>query len=116
MSAKSLGDIIYDARKLASLSLRELSERVGVNHVYISDIEHDRRSPSERVLKKLSKILGLNFDELMAMAGRFGKRGDEYIKKHPTMGMIVRQVAENDLNDEQLKKLLQSAKRLGKRT
>jgi transcriptional regulator with XRE-family HTH domain len=113
---RSLGDTIHEARKRAGMSLRELAGRIGINHSYVSDIENDRRVPSERVLKALATQLGLDFDELMARAGRFGDKADRYIRRHHLLGTLVRRIAEMNLDDFALKKLINSAERLSKKT
>jgi transcriptional regulator with XRE-family HTH domain len=114
--SRSLGDVVHDARKSAGFSLRELAERVGINHAYVSDIENDRRVPSERVLRALANQLGLDFDDLMARAGRFGEEADRYIRRHPLLGALIRLITERNLGDESLAKLIRSANRMGKKT
>lgn len=115
MANKSLGLIISEARKAAAMSLRDLAQRVGVNHSYISDIEYGRRIPSERVLKSIAAQLGLNADALLSLAGRLGEKSDDYIRKHPQSAMLFRTIAENNLSDDALTVLINEAKRLSKK-
>lgn len=68
-----LSDIIREARIEKRLRLRELAKAAGIAASYLSDIENDRRIPSVDVLRKLAEVLTLDFDELMAQAGKFGK-------------------------------------------
>ncbi len=82
---------------------------------YLSDIENDRRIPSEEVLRGLSKELKLEFDELMALAGRFGNRAERYLKRNPTAGRLFRRISEANLGEEDLKRLLREAEEMRQR-
>ena len=68
-----LGDLINRARVGKQLSLRGLARQVDIVPSYLADIENDRRTPSESVLRRISAILDLDFDALMQQAGRLGK-------------------------------------------
>ncbi|MCD1261826.1 helix-turn-helix transcriptional regulator [Paenibacillus athensensis] len=63
-------DQLRDLRKHRGFTVRELSERSGVSHAYISQLESGkRRIPSPDVLAKLSKGLNIPYAELMRVAG-----------------------------------------------
>jgi transcriptional regulator with XRE-family HTH domain len=109
---RSIGDLIREARKNAGWTLRELAAKVAVHYTYISDIEKDRRIPSETVLSNLAKQLNLDLDKVMAIAGKFGENVDRYLRRHPTMGVIIRRIADSDLSEKDLKKLLPKLDRL----
>lgn len=110
-----LSDLIRVARVGKRLGLRELAKAAGIAPSYLSDIENDRRIPSEDVLRKLAEVLALDFDELMAQAGKFGERADRYLRRHPTAGTLFRRLSERNLSDEALEKLLKEADRLSKK-
>ena len=105
----SLGDVIRRARTGAKLSLRDLSKLVAVTASYLSDIENERRIPSEEVLVTIGKVLDLKFDDMMALAGRFGDQADRYFRRHPKAGALIRRVAELNLGDDDLDILVQQA-------
>lgn len=110
----SLGDQIRAARVRAGLGLRELARKLdSVTPSYLSDIENDRRVPSEKVLANLSRLLGLDFDELMAAAGRFGEETDRYLRREPTAGVLMRRLSQKNLGRDALEALLREAERLG---
>lgn len=60
-----IGERIKIARQIQRLSLRELSELVGVSHTAISKYENGAANPSSDVLLKLSKALGVELDFLL---------------------------------------------------
>ena len=112
--AKSLGDLIREARTPKG-SLRDFAKKLDITPSYLSDIENDRRIPAEEVLRRIAELLELKFDVLMAKAGRFGEDADRYMRKHPTVGVLFRQLSESNLADDDLAKLLKKAEDLAKK-
>lgn len=103
----TLGDEIREARMKAGKRLRPFAEELELAPSYLSDIENDRRVPSEEVMKRIAGKLSLNFDHLMALAGRFGEEAERYIKKNPAAGVLFRRISQGNLREEQLMKLLE---------
>lgn len=62
-------------RKEKGMTLEELADKAGVVKSYLSKLENDRieSKPSESLLKKLSDILDLDFEQLLLLAGRMTK-------------------------------------------
>lgn len=112
----TLGEVLRDARVSLDISLRELAKRLDLAPSYLSDIENDRRVPSEEVLQNLARELKLKFDDLMALAGRFGEQAERYLKRHPAAGQLFRRISEKRLSDDDLQKLLQRAEDLAKKS
>lgn len=109
----TLGDEIREARMKAGKRLRPFAEELELAPSYLSDIENDRRVPSEEVMKRIANKLGLDFDHLMALAGRFGEEAERYIKKNPAAGVLFRRISRGNLREEELKKLLEMTEKLG---
>lgn len=65
----ALGAFIRSQRKLASLSLRQLSDMTDVSNAYLSQIERGLHEPSIRVLKNVSQALGVPPETLLRRAG-----------------------------------------------
>jgi transcriptional regulator with XRE-family HTH domain len=108
----TLGDEIREARVRAGKRLRPFAEELELAPSYLSDIENDRRVPSEEVMKRIASKLRLDFDHLMALAGRFGEEAERYIKKNPAAGVLFRRISQSNLREEQLKKLLEMTEEL----
>ena len=102
----SLGDIINRARVDKRLGLRALARELDIAPSYLSDIENDRRVPSEAVLRKMSQVLDLDFDVLMQQAGRLGEHAEQYLRQHQLAGQLFRRIANSQLDQEGLEKLL----------
>ncbi len=104
----SFGETLRDARVKKGVSLRSLAAELKITPSYLSDIENDRRVPSEDVLQQLANLLNLNFDDTMAQAGRFGEEAERYLKQQPTAVKLFRRISESKLDEEDLKKLLKA--------
>lgn len=112
---KSLGDVVREARVTKGMTLRELARRLGKTPSYLSDIENDRRVPSEDVLRDLSRLLSLDFDDLMARAGRLGEDAVRYMSRTPAVGMLFRKLSEDNAPEEVIDELTRVADRLAKK-
>src|SRR3989442_1713196 len=77
---KNVGQAIRDARIKAGLTQKELAAKImrkeegreeekPITPQYLNDIEHDRRTPPEYILKQVAKILSLGADLLVFLAG-----------------------------------------------
>lgn len=111
----SLGDQIRTARVAKGLGLRELARLIEKSPSYVSDIEYDRRIPSEDVLRSICANLDLDFDRMLALAGRIGDEADRYLRREPAAGVLLRRAQEGGLTDDDLRKLIQQADRLARR-
>ena len=64
-----LGEFLRSQRRLAKLSLRQLSDVTKVSNAYLSQIERGVYKPSAKVLKALSEALHVSAETLYARAG-----------------------------------------------
>lgn len=60
----SLGEMIRRQRRIGALSMRQLSEMVGISNPYLSQIENGLRAPSEHVLRNIATSLGIPVEDL----------------------------------------------------
>lgn len=106
-SEPTIGEVIAQARQNAGLSLRDLSGRIQIHFTYLADIEKNRVIPSETVIKNISlqNELKLEFDELMALAGRLGEKAEAYLKTSPQFGRLVRLIAHEELSSKEVLEL-----------
>lgn len=90
----SLGDRVREAREGKKLTLRKFAALLDKSPSYVSDIENDRRIPSEGMLREMCDIILLDFDQMMALAGRFGDRTERQLRKTPSLGTLLRKLAD----------------------
>src|SRR5919206_4437535 len=77
----SLGEFIRRQRELHELSMRQLSDMVGISNPYLSQIEHGLREPSDRVLQAIARSLKLPTEKLYEQAGREEEDEDSDVVK-----------------------------------
>jgi transcriptional regulator with XRE-family HTH domain len=84
-----VGDIIQEARRARHLMLRgltgQLVNRDGqpISPQYLFDIETHHRIPTPHVLAELARVLALEYDTLLALAGAAEVVLREYLAEHP---------------------------------
>ena len=108
----SVGDIINEARVRKRFGLRALARELSIAPSYLSDIENDRRVPSEAVLRDMARVLELDFDQLMQEAGRLGEGTEQYLRENQLAGRLFRRIARSQLDQEALEKLISSVEEL----
>jgi len=64
-----LGKLLKQRRRMAELTLHQLSAKSGVSTSYLGRIESGERYPSAAILRKISKPLGISEIELLIAAG-----------------------------------------------
>lgn len=70
MENKTVGQMITEAREKSSLSKNQLAELANVSHTEIARIESgERELPNPKTLRKISKHIGVNYNDLMYAAG-----------------------------------------------
>ncbi len=111
----SLGDFVREARVARGDSLREIARQLKVSPSYLSDIENDRRVPSETVLRDMARLLSLDFDLLMARAGRLEKQTERLLKRAPAAAVLFRRLSDSITPDESAAKLLTQLEQLEKK-
>lgn len=112
MADTTLGEFIRQKRVDSKLTLREFARRLGLTASYVSDIENDRRAPSEDVLTKIGQELGVPADELIARAGRLATGTQRYLREVPAATTLFRRINEKKLNDAQIRQLLTEVDRI----
>ena len=61
-----VGELIQKGREENNLSMRQLAELAHVSHSDISRIESgEREVPNPKILRKISKYIGVNYNDLM---------------------------------------------------
>lgn len=102
----TLGEWLRDARIAKGVSLRSVAAQLEITPSYLSDIENDRRTPAEDVLRKLTEAVGVDFEDAMALAGRFGEVAERYIKRQPGAVRLMRQVSAANLSAADLEEII----------
>jgi transcriptional regulator with XRE-family HTH domain len=110
---ETFGDRVRTARARKRLTLREAAEKIGRSASFLSDIEHDRRLPSEDVLQDLAQLLDLDPDDLMASSGRLPTDVAEYLRTTPDAARLFRTLSSRSVGADGVKQLIDQAQQLG---
>ena len=107
------GLFIRELRIKKNIGQRDLAKKIGVSPSYLNDIEKEKRSaPKLTVIKKLSKYLETNLDELNDLAGVSKKEVapdiSEYMEKNPKIVSLIRSIKNNNLNETQIESIEKS--------
>lgn len=65
---RSFGAAIRERRRRLDLTQEEVGKRIGTSTPYIGHLESGKRHPSEKVIARLSEVLGLSSRELFFLA------------------------------------------------
>lgn len=85
MPKKNIGEEIAKARENKGLSQRQLANAIGISNAEISKIESgEREIPNPKLFRKISKVIGLNYNDMIEMVGLGGKVTplNPFIRKH----------------------------------
>ncbi len=70
MAKTKVGELIQQGRKENNLSMRQLAELANISSSDISRIESgEREVPNPKLLRKISKYIGVNYNDLMYASG-----------------------------------------------
>jgi HTH-type transcriptional regulator, competence development regulator len=103
----TFGERVRELRKAKNLTLRDVAAKVDINFTYLSKIENGRLDfsdfPSEKLIRKLAKVLDGDVDELLLLAE---KVPDEIKKRVIERPDAFRKLAR--LDDDALDRVLDS--------
>jgi len=100
---KTLGERIRELREQNDLSLREFAKKLNLSAPFVSDIELGRRFPSEDVLEKIAKTLGITTEELRTHDTRLPiSELKKLAQSSPAYGIALRKLAEKKVSPEEI--------------
>jgi transcriptional regulator with XRE-family HTH domain len=96
VTQESLGQTIRRLRLAADYKLREFAGLISLSAAYLSDIEHDRRNPTEDVLRNITVVLGkrlkVTYEELRSLSTRLETDLQRMVQQNPKVGQLLREV------------------------
>jgi HTH-type transcriptional regulator, competence development regulator len=109
MTGEKFGALVRREREAREIGLREMAKMIGVSPTYLSKVERDEFGPpAEEKVKAIAKILRLDADQLLALAGRVSSDISEIIKARPVaLAALLRST--KGLGPEDIARLQQAA-------
>lgn len=78
------GEYIRKLRDDKEITLRKFAQMVGISATYLSKVERGEfPAPAEDKVKAMAKILGINADELLGLAGKVASDLPDIIRENP---------------------------------
>ena len=81
-SIQTVGEAIYWLRGRQRITLRALASHIGVSPAFLSDVEHNRRSPANHI-DKIAEFLNCHPDDLSSRDGHVSREMSAFLKKNP---------------------------------
>lgn len=103
---------IRKAREAKKLGVRNTAATLGISHSYLTIIENCCRStrPAEDIIQSMVRLLDLDFDELMHLAGKIPGKLVDYILSDLSILQFLRDAYTQKLTGADLQKLLANYK------
>jgi transcriptional regulator with XRE-family HTH domain len=113
-----LGEEVRRLRLRAGFTLRGLAEDLGVSAAHLSDIEHNRRRPSEKLLRKIADKLrkvGATYDSLEQLLSGIDAKTREWAASTPGARALLRRLLEADRDPQEIYRALEKLLGPGRR-
>jgi transcriptional regulator with XRE-family HTH domain len=107
----TLGKTIRKARNTRNTTLRHLADVLEVSVPTVSEIELDRRIPSEKLLLRIASELDLDADALRALAGKLTDEELGYFKKNPTALKLLIAMMAAGFGEKETEKLVKQVEK-----
>jgi transcriptional regulator with XRE-family HTH domain len=110
MSPPNLGEEIRRLRLLAGFTLRGLAASLDVSAAHLSDIEHNRRRPSEKLLRKIAdklKKVGGTYDSLEKLISGIDSKTREWAATTPGARALLRMLLEAERDPQDIHRALE---------
>lgn len=96
----TIGDYLLRHREIYHITQTDMARQLGISPQYLSDIEKNRRVPSEDLLIKIATEMPFDEDFLFSVIGRFSPKTLALMMKLPThivancLGRFLRELNE----------------------
>lgn len=70
MADNNFGNRLRDLRKKSGESIKSLAKDLDVNYTYLSQMENNKKIPSEELIDKIAKRFNHDSEELKIIAGK----------------------------------------------
>ena len=105
-SVQTLGEAIRFARDKRGMTLRALANEVQVSAPFLSDVEHNRRSPSSETFGAIAKALRVDVDDLKRRDGRLPADVKDWLTRSPDMVTLLKDIKASGRSSTELRQAL----------
>ena len=101
---KTIGSELREIRLEKKIHLKDIANKAGVSQMYISEIERDKKVPSDEMVLKLSDIYEVDASELFEGFKRIPEVMEREILSSSELFDILYSVSTKELSEEKRKK------------
>lgn len=112
MTTQHLGQEVRRRRLEAGITLRGFALKLGISAAHLSDIEHNRRRPSEKLLQKIAGELrgvGTTFASLEMLVTGLDRETRDWAATTPGARALLRRVLESGRSLDEILRALDKA-------
>ena len=118
MTPVPLGQELRRLRLEAAIPLRGLAARLNVSAAHLSDIEHNRRRPSEQLLRRIASELshvGATFESLEQLVTGVDPATRDWVASTPGVRALLRTILESGRSPQEIIVILEKSFRTRRR-
>jgi transcriptional regulator with XRE-family HTH domain len=104
---QGIGNLVAKLRAQSGLSMAQLSVRVGINPIYLSQVERGVRLPSDDIIRNLAEFFKLDENDLFDMAGRVPLAVREELEKQSMLQNLLKEMAKVKLDEQKKQEIYQ---------
>jgi transcriptional regulator with XRE-family HTH domain len=112
MRATQLGQELRRLRLKAAIPLRGLATTLNISAAHLSDIEHNRRRPSEQLLRKIASELGhvgATFEALELLVTGVDPATRVWVASTPGVRALLRTILESGRSPHEVRGILEKS-------
>lgn len=102
-----LGDLVAKLRAQRGLSIAQLAARVGVNAVYLSQVERGTRLPSDEMIRNLADFFKIDEDILFEMVSRVPLVVREELENQTMLQKALQEMTKMKLSEHKKQEIYQ---------
>jgi transcriptional regulator with XRE-family HTH domain len=106
------GYFLKTTRLARKMSGRELGRIAQIAPSTICDLEVGRRKPSPELVGKICRALGVEVGEIYTETGKMPENALDYIKNHPTAGILLSRLIDYKFSEKSLTLLVEHIDKL----
>lgn len=95
-----IGEFVTRLRAKRGLSMAQLAARVGVNSMYLSQVERGTRLPSDEMIQNVADFFKLDENDLFEMVGRVPLVVREELENQTLLQKVLKEMITTKLSEQ----------------
>ncbi len=104
---QEIGNLVKKLRTQNGLSMAQLAVRVGINPIYLSQVERGVRLPSDEIIQNIADFFNLDENDLFDMAGRVPLVVREELEKQSMLQNLLKEMINVKLDEQKKQEIYQ---------